>query len=100
MIRSHRAAWVLMPLLAAAPLLAQDARETLLRHLERGGGVTFAGRQTTVVTTDGRTRRTEQVVKRRGTSKLRIEYLAPPRLRGELVVDDGESFRHYIPALR
>jgi outer membrane lipoprotein-sorting protein len=100
MIRSHRAAWVLMPLLAAAPLLAQDARETLLRHLERGGGATFAGLQTTVVTTDGKTRRTEQVVKRRGSSKLRIEYLAPPRLKGELVVDDGESFRHYIPALR
>ncbi len=86
-------------LLVAAPLLAQDGREVLLRSLERESAATYAGVQTTVVTDAGKVRRTEQVVKRRGLEKLRIEYLAPPRLRGELIVDDGTRFRHYHPAL-
>jgi outer membrane lipoprotein-sorting protein len=86
-------------LLLAGPLLAEDAREILIRSLQRERGATYAGRQTTVVTDGGHTRRTEQVVKRRG-GKLRIEYLAPDRLKGELVVDDGRQFRHYVPTLR
>src|SRR5687768_6517434 len=90
----------LLLLAAVAPALAQDARSALIRSLEQEGGVSYAGRQTTTVTSNGRTRRTVQVVKRRGSGKLRIEYLAPARLKGEVVVDDGERFRRYIPSLK
>jgi outer membrane lipoprotein-sorting protein len=86
-------------LLLSGPLLAQDAREVLIRSLQRERSASYAGLQKTVVTDGGRTRQTEQVVKRR-KGKLRIEYLAPSRLKGELVVDDGNQFRHYVPALR
>jgi outer membrane lipoprotein-sorting protein len=85
--------------LLAGPLMAQDAREILIRGLLRQSKASYAGRQKTVVTDSGRTRRTEQVVKRR-QGKLRIEYTAPDRLKGELVVDDGKQLRHYVPTLR
>jgi outer membrane lipoprotein-sorting protein len=87
-------------LLIAAPLWAQDARDVLLHSLERERAAAYEGLQTTTITDGGKTRRTEQVVKRRPPGKLRIEYLSPPRLKGELVVDDGDRYRHYIPALR
>jgi outer membrane lipoprotein-sorting protein len=86
-------------LLVAAPLPAQDGREALIQSLERERLATYAGLQTTTITGGGRTRRTEQVVKRR-PGKLRIEYLAPARLKGGLVVDDGKQFRRYIPSLK
>jgi outer membrane lipoprotein-sorting protein len=86
-------------LLVGAPLRAEDGREVMIRSLEREGKVNYEGVQTTVVQEGGEKRRTRQVVKRRGLRQLRIEYLLPPRLRGELVVDDGVHCRHYIPAL-
>jgi outer membrane lipoprotein-sorting protein len=86
--------------LAAAPLRAQDAREALIRSIEMENRVSYAGLQTTVVTDRGKSRTAEQVVKRLAPDKLRIEYRAPARLSGELVVDDGLRLRHYIPGLR
>src|SRR5947207_4490957 len=89
-------------LLSLAPLSlpAQDAREVLIRSLEQESHVSFAGYQTTVVTDGGKVRRAAQVVKRQAPNKLRIEYLAPQHLKGEVVVDDGTRLRRYIPALR
>ena len=69
-------------LLIAAPLRAQDARDVLIHSLERERGATYEGLQTTVMTDGGKTRRTQQVVKRRPPGRLRIQYLSPARLKG------------------
>ena len=87
-------------LLPAAPARAQDAREALIRSIEQESQVSFVGRQTTDVTDRDKTRHAEQVVQRLAPDKLRIEYVAPARLKGELVVDDGQRLRRYIPSLR
>src|SRR5437870_3937227 len=87
-------------IVAPLPISAQDARDVMIRSLEQESHLSFEGYQTTFVTDQGRERRTSQVVKRMAPDKLRIEYLAPQRLKGELVVDDGTRFRRYIPALR
>src|SRR5712692_7764307 len=99
MIRSRLAALSLL-LLAAAPLRAQDAREALIHSIELESHVSYAGIQTTVVTDRGKSRMSRQVVKRLAPNKLRIEYLEPAGQRGELVIDDGQRLRHYIPSLR
>jgi outer membrane lipoprotein-sorting protein len=86
-------------LLPVTPVRAEDAREILIRSLKREREASYAAVQTTTVTTGSRTRRTEQVVKRL-PGKLRIEYREPARLKGGLVVDDGATFRRYIPSLK
>jgi outer membrane lipoprotein-sorting protein len=98
MIRSPAVALALL-LLTAAPLRAEDAREALIHSIEQESRVSYAGIQTTVVTDHGKSRSARQVVKRQAPNKLRIEYLAPARLQGELVIDDGQKLRHYIPSL-
>jgi outer membrane lipoprotein-sorting protein len=89
-------------LLGLVPLAvpAQDARDVLIHSLEQESRVSYAGYQTTVVTDGGRARRAAQIVKRLAPNRLRIEYLAPSHLKGELVVDDGTRLRRSIPALR
>jgi outer membrane lipoprotein-sorting protein len=99
MIRVSLAAAALF-LLAPVSMTAQDARDILIRSMEQESHVSFAGFQTTVVTDGGRVRRSAQIVKRRAPNKLRIEYVAPSRLKGEVVVDDGARLRRSIPALR
>jgi outer membrane lipoprotein-sorting protein len=99
MICSRLAALSLL-LLAAAPLRAQDARDALIHSIEMESRVSYAGIQTTVVTDRGKSRSSQQVVKRMAPDKLRIEYLAPAGQRGELVIDDGQHLRHYIPSLK
>lgn len=46
----------------------------------------------------GGRRQTEQWIRRK-PGRLRIEYLAPPGVRGEVLVDDGEEARLYRPRL-
>ncbi len=99
MSRLRVAAFALL-LLAAVPARAEDAREAMIHSIEQENRITYVGLQTTAVTDRGKTRTAQQVVKRLRPDKLRIEYLAPARLRGELVVDDGQRLRHYIPSLR
>lgn len=98
MSRTRLAALAL--LLLAAPLRAQDAREALIHSIEQEGRVSYVGLQTTVVTDRGKSRSARQLVKRQAPDKLRIEYLAPARQQGELVIDDGQRLRHYIPSLK
>src|SRR5207248_3085858 len=53
---------------------------------------------TEVVGPAGGRRQTEQWIRRKA-GRLRIEYLAPPGVRGEVLVDDGEEARLYRPRL-
>lgn len=79
---------------------ALDGREVLVRSLEREGQVDYEGLQATVVSWGrGRESRTEQIVKFKRPNRLRIEYLAPPRLKGDVVVDDGTRLRRFVRAL-
>lgn len=100
MIRARLVASAALCLLATAPLSAQDGREALIRSLEREPAVSFEGIQRTEVTSGGKTRRAAQIVKRRAPDKLRIEYLEPARLKGELVIDDGQHLRRSISSLK
>jgi outer membrane lipoprotein-sorting protein len=73
-----------------------DPVEILKRSLEREAHATYEGLQETTVTGGPVRQRTEQRVMRKPPNKLRIEYLAPPRLRGNTVVDDGTTAWHFF----
>jgi outer membrane lipoprotein-sorting protein len=74
------------------------AREVILRAIEESRHVDYEGLQTTVITRGAKGQRTEQIVKFKRPNLLRIEYVAPPRLKGDVVIDDGTRTRRYVHA--
>jgi negative regulator of sigma E activity len=76
-----------------------DGRTVLKNMLESEGKVAFIARQATTI--KGKTSITsEQIVYRAGFKGMRIEYVQPPALKGEVIVDDGEVYMHLIPRER
>jgi outer membrane lipoprotein-sorting protein len=90
------AAWVLVTGAACAD--TPSAREVILRAIEERRSVDYQGVQTTVITRGGKEQRTEQIVKFKRPKLLRIEYLSPPRLDGDVVIDDGSRTRRFVKA--
>jgi outer membrane lipoprotein-sorting protein len=88
--------------LISSPSLAGEApsaEQVILRSLEQEGQVDYEGLQITLIDRGAREQRTEQVVKFKRPNRLRIEYLEPPRMRGDVVVDDGARTRRFVRAL-
>lgn len=81
---------------ASAP--ESGAQGLLRRMLEAERSLPLAGSQTTTISRSGHDTTSEQRVWRNGSRALRIEYVRPPRLAGEQIVDDGRLFRRYVPA--
>lgn len=81
---------------AAAP--ESDAQSLLRRMLQAERSLPLSGSQITTVSRDGRDVTSEQRVLRNGSRALRLEYVRPPNLAGEQIVDDGRLFRRYVPA--
>ncbi|MGB9586970.1 MAG: hypothetical protein ACPL7O_02200, partial [Armatimonadota bacterium] len=73
-----------------------DGRTVLKNMLEAEGKAVFTAHQVTTLAR-GPAVTSEQTVCRAGFKGMRIEYLEPPALRGEVIADDGHVYAHLIP---
>jgi outer membrane lipoprotein-sorting protein len=87
--------------LKGSPAAAQapTARDVLLRSLQQEGQYDYQGTQSTIVKNGAKQNQTDQIVTFKRPNQLRIEYLAPPRLRGDVVIDDGVRTRRFAHKL-
>lgn len=83
-------------LLGAAWAQQPDARTVLQRMLKAEASAAFTAHQVTTIS-GKRSVTSEQIVYRDGLKGMRMEYLSPPGLRGEIMVDDGKTLAHFIP---
>lgn len=68
----------------------------LKNMLEAEGKSVFTAHQVTTLAR-GPAMTSEQTIYRAGFKGMRIEYLEPPALKGEIIADDGHVFAHLIP---
>ncbi len=73
-----------------------DGKTALKNMLEAEKKVSFIAHEVTTLAR-GPAVTSEQTVYRAGIRGMRMEYLSPPKLRGEIRVDDGHVLMHYIP---
>ncbi len=71
----------------------------MVRSLREGDAVPLTGEQVTVVVHGATRREVVQAVRRSG-GRLRLDFLAPPGVVGQVVLDDGRAYRHFKPRLR
>ena len=85
-------------LLAVGAAMAEpiDGPTVLKRMLEAEGRVAFTAHQVTTLAR-GPSLTSEQIVYRAGFRGMRIEYIEPPRLKGEIRADDGRALVHFVP---
>jgi negative regulator of sigma E activity len=83
---------------AAGTAFAQqmDGLTVLRNMLHAESNASYTAHQVTVLSRAA----SEQDVVRNGYKGMRVEYTAPPSLRGEIMVDDGTSIRHLVPGQR
>ena len=74
------------------------AQELLKRMLQAENSLTLSGNQITTVSQNGLDISSEQMVQRNGAHAMRMDYLRPPRLAGEQIIDNGRFYCHLIPA--
>lgn len=74
------------------------ARELITLFLRQGNRQPYVGEQITQVMAGGL--ESKQVVKHRGPWQDRIEFLSPPRMNGEIILQNGGRFLHYKPSDR
>lgn len=72
-----------------------DGKTVLTKMLENEGKACYKAQQITVLTKPPSIT-SEQTVYRDGLRGMRIEYLEPKALRGEVMTDDGITYGHYI----
>jgi len=78
---------------------APRARQALQRFLRSGQTTPYVAEQTTR-TFDGGMAESRQILKHAGPRRQRIEYVAPPRLAGEVILIAGPRLLHYRPRPR
>jgi len=84
-------------LLAGSARAEIDGRDVLKHMLEAEGKVCFIAHEVTTLAR-GPAVTSEQTVYRAGFRGMRMEYLDPPNMKGEIRADDGKVLAHYIPA--
>lgn len=72
------------------------AREIMALFLRQGNKQPYVGEQVTQVMAGGLESR--QIVKHRGPWQDRIEFVSPPRMSGEVILQNGGRFQHYKPS--
>lgn len=77
-----------------------EAREILRRAMEADRTQSFEGVRSTEVGMGDRRMRTEERIWRAGARATRIEIMAPPPRRGEVMLYANGRFQHYFPAQR
>jgi len=89
----------LLLILAAGASFAQqiDGGTVLKNMLEAEGKVAFTAHQVTTLAR-GPSLTSEQIVYRDGFKGMRMEYIEPPPLKGEIMADDGRVLAHFIPS--
>lgn len=75
-----------------------SARKLLRQMLQAEQRVSLSGDQVTYLLRNGQPVTSEQHVLRNGTHAFRMDYLQPPSLAGETIIDNGRTFWHYSPA--
>ncbi len=75
---------------------AIDAVTILRNMLDAEGKASFTAYQVTTIS-KGPSVTSEQIVYRRGFSGMRMEYVSPAGLKGEVMADDGKVGAHLIP---
>jgi len=85
-----------MLMLAGNLCAAPDATTIIRNMLDSEGKASFTAYQVTTISR-GPSVTSEQIVYRRGYSGMRIEYIAPAVLKGEIMADDGRVSMHLIP---
>lgn len=75
----------------------ETARALLQQMLKAERTLALEGDQVTTVVRNGLDVSSEQHVLRNGSRAYRLDYLRPPRLAGETVVDNGQFLWHYQP---
>jgi outer membrane lipoprotein-sorting protein len=73
-----------------------DGQTALRNMLEAESKVSFIAHEVTTLAR-GPAVTSEQIVYRAGMKGMRMEYLSPPQLKGEIRADDGKTLAHYIP---
>jgi outer membrane lipoprotein-sorting protein len=76
-----------------------DPVQIVRSSVQKESKASYQGRQETTVTTALNVQRTVQLVKRKAPNKQRVDYLQPPRLRGDITLDDGTTTWHFFHAL-
>src|SRR5206468_3478802 len=95
--------WLLglvLALVSGSAAAQEEAGALLARSLAQGDNVALSGEQVTAVTGPGGVRREVVQAIRRRANRVRIDYLAPPGVRGQSMVDDGHTYRLYLPRFR
>lgn len=82
--------------LALADAQELDGRAVLKNMLEAEAGTAFIAHEVTTLAR-GPAVTSEQIVYRAGFKGMRMEYLEPPTLKGEIRADDGRVLAHLIP---
>jgi outer membrane lipoprotein-sorting protein len=96
-------AWLLslaLALVSGSAAAQEDARALLARSLGQSDGVALVGEQVTAVTGPAGGRREVVQAIRRRANHLRIDYLNPPGVQGQVMVDDGRTYRLFLPRFR
>jgi outer membrane lipoprotein-sorting protein len=90
----------LAALLRGGPAGADPDPVKILRDsIQKEIRASFVGQQETTVTNGANVERTEQIVKRKPPNRQRVEFLAPPRLHGDVMLDDGTTTWYLFHAL-
>jgi len=66
--------------------------------LQAENSLALSGDQITTIAQNGLDISSEQQVQRNGARAMRLDYLRPPRLAGEQIIDNGRFYCHLIPA--
>lgn len=74
--------------------------KAIMRMIFADSRISITGMQTTVVSHDGKSLTSMQRISRAGIRGIKIDYVTPPDHAGEVIVDDGVTFWHYIPSRR
>ena len=74
------------------------AQDLLKRMLQAENSLALSGDQITTIAQNGLDISSEQLVQRNGARAMRLDYLRPPRLAGEQIIDNGRFYCHLIPA--
>ena len=85
-----------LAVVCAASAEKLDGPTVLKKMLEAEEHASFTAHQVTTITRKP-SLTSEQIVYRDGLKGMRMEYLAPPGLKGEVMADDGKRLAHYIP---
>lgn len=99
MLSAPRAAITAIATIAATeanPADVKRAREIMGLFLRQGNKQPYIGEQITQVMAGGL--ESKQIVKHRGPWLDRIQFLAPPRMNGEIILQNGGRFQHYKPS--